>query len=211
MRQLHNNRSIAHNNGINEQKLSKIFVLSPLPSLPNLRFFLPAVPLVADEPLLEPLSLLFQRINIFRSLLSVSRAASSDATAARTLVARLHDVPRTFTNRKLHVAAVARDDATFGDDNDGDDDVNARDRRTVHVPTPTPCVLAVSLSRPSSSIEERGSSASIVRIRENAKMAHACYVSNGDFLVRSEIIVTRCGNGVQMQIVFNVTLRLVRE
>ena len=84
-------------------------VVGFLPSLPNLRFFLPA-PLL-DELLLELLSLLFQRpINIFRSfLLSVSRVASSGAKTARAFVARLY-APRTFTNRNWHVATR---DASF--------------------------------------------------------------------------------------------------
>lgn len=106
-----------------------------LPSLPNLRFFLPAP--VTDVLFVEFLP--FQRINIFRSLLRVSRAASSDARAARALDARLH-APRTFTSRSWQVADGARRCAPFDAD-------EARDRRTPYVAPPRD--PAVPLRRPS--------------------------------------------------------------
>lgn len=49
----------------------------PLPSLPNLRFFLPRPAAAEEEPLPEPLSLLFQRVSMFRMRLSVSNVGRS--------------------------------------------------------------------------------------------------------------------------------------
>lgn len=64
-----------------------------LPSLPNLRFFLPRLG-PAEELLLELLSLLFQRINIFRKRFSVSKV---NRTASFEGTTRTH--ARAFTKR----------------------------------------------------------------------------------------------------------------
>lgn len=73
-----------------------------LPSLPNLRFFLPRLG-PAEELLLELLSLLFQRINMFRKRFSVSKV---NRTASFKGTTRAH--ARAFTKRGSSLIAPLR-------------------------------------------------------------------------------------------------------